>query len=432
MYFCFSKVILSTTLSLLVLSSSAIAGEEDGTEKKNKTNRQLRGKNVVEEDVMPNLNEIGGIIGKQEDSLHHKDGLMVDALEPLVLDQNETSSRLLSSSYDNTDITIYGGVWGEWKTQMKTQQNGLYACGAELRFESRQGGGDDTAANGLRLKYCGLSDWHNQDQQTIWNGNWGDWRGMVMCPYGKYIGAGNVRFEDAIGRGGDDTALNGLAIWCVDKNWNYGEMEVVYYGEWGGWKGWNYEVGKLVKGARVRYEDPIGNGDDTAMNGIQFNIEKPNYGVSRSEITGTWASVTSGPQGQFSHTIIESTETSQSKELTKEETYGFTQSIETGFKIKVIDFSVTVSASQSFRTAQTMKHSLRVYRGTETTLACPNSGSSTGYYYMWQFVMSQPSDASGIGFNSKTKHIRCTTSYYEVPRCALGSCEDAFCQRCIA
>jgi len=352
---------------------------------------------------------------------------MIDVLEPPVY-RNETR-RSLVSSYGNEDITIYNGIWGGWKPWVKTQSGGLYACGAELRFEDSQGGGDDTAANGLKLKYCGLSDWYNQQEQRIWNGNWGRWKGWSMCPYGKYIGAANVRFEDSQGVG-DDTALNGLAIWCVDKGWRNGEVKIVYAGNWGRWKGWSYKPYKLVKGARVRYEDSQGGGDDTAMNGIQFNVEKPNFGISRSQITGEWVAITSGPQGQISHKIIESTETTTSKSLTKEETYGFTQSISAGFKIKAVDFSVKATASQSFRTAQTMQHSLRVYKGTETTLGCPSSGSPTGYYTMWQFMMWQPSDSSGIGFNSKTKHIRCTPSYYQAPRCALGSCKDRFCQQC--
>ena len=119
-----------------------------------------------------------------------------------------------------------------------------------MRSEDNQGGGDDTAANGLKLKYCGLRDWRNQKEQTIWDGSWGGWKTWGMCPYGKYIG-----------------------------------------------------------GARVRYEDNVGNGDDTAMNGIQFNVEIPNFGISHSGITGEWALVASGPQGQISHKIIESTQT---------------------------------------------------------------------------------------------------------------------------
>jgi len=409
-----SKPILSTALCLLVLSSSAIAADE----KKNKN--RLRGR-VVEEISPPSHNETGA---GEEDS-HHRHGLTMDVLEPPAY-HNDTRSL---SVHGNENIVIHEGLWGEWKDWKDIDSNGMYACGAELRSEDRQGAGDDSAANGLRLKYCGLSDWRIQKQQEIWTGDWGKWKKMVMCPHGKYIGAATVRFEDRQG-GGDDSALNGLAIWCVNENWRNGEVKIVYNGEWGGWKDWSYKVNKLVKGARVRYEDKRGGGDDSAMNGIEFNVEKPNYGVSRSQITGEWVPVVSGPQGQFSHKIIESTETTKATSLTKEESYGFEQSISAGFKIKAIDFSGSVTASQSRRTARAMHNSLRVYKGTETTFGCPSSDSPTGYYTMWQFRMSQPSDSSGIGFKSDTKHIRCTPSQRQPPRCTLGSCRDTFCQHC--
>ena len=100
---------------------------------------------------------------------------------------------------------------------------------------------------------------------------------MKTCPYGKYIGAAAVRYEDALGSNGDDTALNGVQIWCVDKNWRNGEAKVVYPGKWGQWKPWAYTVGKLVIRARVKYEYLVAAiGDDTAMNGIQFLVTRPN------------------------------------------------------------------------------------------------------------------------------------------------------------
>jgi len=338
------------------------------------------------------------------------------------------SSRNLAVA-GNQDLEIYNGLWGGWKHWVGATGGGLYACGAQLRFENNQGGGDDTAANGLTLKFCGLRNWNFQQTKTIYSGNWGDWRNMAMCPYGKYIGGAVVRFEDNQG-GGDDTALNGLGLWCVDKNWRGGQWKEVFGGLWGNWKSWGYRVGKLVKKARVRFEDNQGGGDDTALNGIHFNIEPPNYGVSKSEITGVWKAVGSGPQGGFTHKIIESSQTTQSKEISREETYGFTQEISAGFTIKAASFSATVSASQSFSVAHTISTSLAVYKGTETTFSCPTSGSPTSYYTMWQFTMTQRSDRNGVGFNSETRHIHCTPSYGQPPKCVIGFCADKFCQTC--
>ena len=47
---------------------------------------------------------------------------------------------------------------------------------------------------------------------------------------------------------------------------------MVYTGLWGSWKPWVYRNSKLVTGARVRYEDPIGGGDDTVLNAIIIDV----------------------------------------------------------------------------------------------------------------------------------------------------------------
>ena len=42
------------------------------------------------------------------------------------------------------------------------------------------------------------------------------WKGIQMCPRNKYIGAAKVRFEN-FQNGRDDTGLNGLKMYCVDR-----------------------------------------------------------------------------------------------------------------------------------------------------------------------------------------------------------------------
>jgi len=328
----------------------------------------------------------------------------------------------------NEDVTVYNGLWGEWGKWSKVRSGGSYACGAEIRFEDPVSG-DDTAANGLKLRYCGLHDWKLQTQMTVEEGVWGNWKSWVMCPYGKYIGGVRVRFEKSQSWG-DDTALNGLAIYCVKKDWSELEEKTVYAGRWGEWKDWAYRRNKLVKGARVRFEGKQGSGDDTAMNGMHINVEVPNYGVSHKGIVGYWKDVGSGPQGGFSHKIKEFSQSTLNEEITQEESYGFTQSISAGFKIKVVDVSTEVSAHQSYSVSETMKTSLTKYEGTESMFSCRPSGSPTQYYTMWQFVMSQPSDEHGIGFTSETRHMYCTPDLSQPPRCVIGFCADEFCQEC--
>merc|ERR1712165_422203 len=105
---------------------------------------------------------------------------------------------------------------------------------------------------GLKLRFCNYDQWDKQLQDVmVYPGKWGSWKGMVMCPRGRYIAGARVRYEDPVGTG-DDSALNGLSIWCVSKDFRYGDVEVVHNGSWGSWKPWAYRSKKFVTGAEVR------------------------------------------------------------------------------------------------------------------------------------------------------------------------------------
>ena len=49
--------------------------------------------------------------------------------------------------------TVENGYWGGWRG-MKTCPDNTYVCGLETRVEGTQGGGDDTAMNGIKMKCC--------------------------------------------------------------------------------------------------------------------------------------------------------------------------------------------------------------------------------------------------------------------------------------
>lgn len=398
-----------TLLPLLVFSSSVIV-----TTDKEKNNKNLLRGSLVE-DLLPAKTD--------ENVVGIEDFIEASVLEDLALPLSSSNNK-----FGNTEISIYDGIWGNWKHWV-SGKGGMYACGAELQFEGHQGGSDDTAANGLKFKYCGLKDWHTQNTQTIWTGNWGTWMGMQMCQPEHYIGAARVRYEDD---GGDDTALNGLQIFCVKQDWLVsGHYVMVYAGMFGSWKPWNYQTYKLVKSAKVRYEDSQGHDeDDTAMNGIRFIIEKPNYSISQKPIAGEWEYITTGGQGGVEYKIIESTETSSGREVTNEEAYGIETSISAGFSFKAVDVSATVTGSMSRSTASTVSSSLTKFHSTEITVKCPETGSTLGYYTMWQFILSQDQDSYGQGFRSAASHIQCTSSTSLKPKCPLGSCDNLLCTKC--
>ena len=173
-------------------------------------------------------------------------------------------------SYADTVVTK--GWWGYWRGWTMRPNVFYFACGARMRIQSPQGSGDDTAANGLQLKYCHKANWAAQLFQLSWAGNWGGWTYMKMCPKGKYIYSMNARLEFMKGLG-DDTSLNGLMVSCRYPNGSYPNSLMIHPGYWGAWKGWSkIASGYHVCGTNVRYENPKGRWDDTALNGLALKL----------------------------------------------------------------------------------------------------------------------------------------------------------------
>jgi len=176
------------------------------------------------------------------------------------------------------DVLIYEGERGAWqKDWAGYNKDGYYICGAEMRYEPKQGWlGDDTAANGLRVTYCMLDNWRSQIPNVLIHaGLWGEWRGMKMCPEDHYVSGAQVRYKDKKSSI-DDTALNGLRIQCqscldsTSTSW-----VTVYDGRWGSWKPEVTRSGMFVKLVKIQFQDSQDRGDDTAWNGLRFLYEAP-------------------------------------------------------------------------------------------------------------------------------------------------------------
>ena len=80
--------------------------------------------------------------------------------------------------------------------------------GFDMKIESKQGSGDDTAANKVDL-YCKNGGSISAETAT----SWGKWTPKLMCPSGMAVNGLSTRVESKQG-GGDDTALNGLKLYC--------------------------------------------------------------------------------------------------------------------------------------------------------------------------------------------------------------------------
>ncbi|KAG2485110.1 hypothetical protein HYH03_016097 [Edaphochlamys debaryana] len=159
--------------------------------------------------------------------------------------------------------TVANGFWGDWKgwqycTSAITGQPS-YITGLQLRIEPEQGGGDDTALNGINVA-CS-DDPSTSTTVLVEGGIWGDWSGMAYCPYGSYAIGANFRLEGDQG-GGDDTAGNSVQLYCSDGT--ILAPHNGYYGDWVRWKFCNW--GQFICGMQIRFE--CCGGDDTALNGL--------------------------------------------------------------------------------------------------------------------------------------------------------------------
>eukprot|EP00347_Sterkiella_histriomuscorum_P017434 403349384 len=171
---------------------------------------------------------------------------------------------------------IISGDWGTWQSTM-SPVNGGYACGAALKSEPNQGSADDSAANGLRLIFCKIDDWKNQNLVTAIEGLWGTWAPTVMCPVGQFIAGFRVKYETKYN--GDNSALNGLSFLCQQPFSDLITLapHVVFEGLWGNWSETVYTSRYLNKGlikdVTAKWQPAqcggfLGSCDDTALNGF--------------------------------------------------------------------------------------------------------------------------------------------------------------------
>ena len=59
--------------------------------------------------------------------------------------------------------------------------------------------------------------WTTQQSVLVWQGKWGNWENLQMCPQNYYTCGLQTRFEPDQGFYADDTALNGMKMQCCQK-----------------------------------------------------------------------------------------------------------------------------------------------------------------------------------------------------------------------
>ncbi|XP_068128164.1 vitelline membrane outer layer protein 1 homolog [Hyperolius riggenbachi] len=165
-------------------------------------------------------------------------------------------------TYSSTILVDNGGPWGDWGSTEKCPP-GTMARGFSLLVEPPQGNGDDTALNGVKLYCARRSSRKLKATITSARGSWGTWTSVQWCPSGGLINF-SLKVEAPIGDG-DDTAANNIMFQCSDYTVLRG------YGErWGTFGPWSDICHEGICGIRTKLEAPQGNGDDTALNDVRF------------------------------------------------------------------------------------------------------------------------------------------------------------------
>jgi Vitelline membrane outer layer protein I (VOMI) len=160
------------------------------------------------------------------------------------------------------NVTVDDGYWGAWQG-MRYCPDDSYVTGYHMRVEDPTDG-DDTALNSVELQCTDKTN--AKTNLSAHRGFWGSWKGWSYCPNGGFVKGGQLKIEGQQG-GGDDTAANSLKVQCTSSNdW----IEAPGGGPWGNWRNQvSCPTGQVACGVEVRIETPI-DGDDTAMNGLRF------------------------------------------------------------------------------------------------------------------------------------------------------------------
>jgi hypothetical protein len=107
----------------------------------------------------------------------------------------------------NSILSAHPGHWGNWNGWRYCTNNSFIKSGA-LKVEGT--GGDDTSANSVKVQCTDGSE-----MEAPGGAPWGGWSGFAACPAGQAVCGIEARIEAPQG-GGDDTAMNGLKFVCCE------------------------------------------------------------------------------------------------------------------------------------------------------------------------------------------------------------------------
>lgn len=185
------------------------------------------------------------------------------------------SEKALCLSFRNDykgSVTVTNGNWGTWADCSAMCQAGSFAYEASAKALGNQGTGiDDVAVSAFDIgcfdRVSGdFTGWAMANQYSS-----GSWFESAVCGWpNKPIVGGRVRLEAPQGSSEDDTSANGQRVVCRGDN---NEIDLPTPTSWGTWRSLaKCPAGQAVCGINTRVEGtgPLGNRDDTAVNGLKY------------------------------------------------------------------------------------------------------------------------------------------------------------------
>ncbi|XP_044138687.1 vitelline membrane outer layer protein 1 homolog [Bufo gargarizans] len=163
-------------------------------------------------------------------------------------------------SYGEWISVANGGRWGNWGDVQRCPPDSR-AVGFNLKVEESQRKGDDTALNGIGL-FCAYPNGSPAGMITSSVSQWGRWGNGLWCQ--KHLAAFRLQVEPSQSKG-DDTAANNMEMLCSDPKHLIG-----IGGHWGTYGSWSPSCYTGICAIKTKVEAPQGRGDDTALNDVQF------------------------------------------------------------------------------------------------------------------------------------------------------------------
>ncbi|XP_073681062.1 vitelline membrane outer layer protein 1-like [Garra rufa] len=159
--------------------------------------------------------------------------LVIIGLQVSVESAGRRPERSINRHYRSELTVPNGGIWGSWG-QIEMCPGGTYAAGFSLKVQNPVGRGDDTALNGIRLhcnnKNKGSSSLSHDSTVQSDVGSWGEWTEIQWCLSG-FLTAFQLRVQTSQGKG-DDTAANNIKFKCSQGSL---EGNGTQWGDWGDW-----------------------------------------------------------------------------------------------------------------------------------------------------------------------------------------------------